>query len=214
MSVRLAYFLKPVTAYEPRYATSWVMRLAAACGATPAALANAPDAALGTRTAASVYGASVNLNALSPALAGCGMWNNSVVTLQRGRLHVVAECLEFDRRKTNPERTRMIVVATEPTGAPSQWRWTYVGVLADRALAQALGAERLVSATIARGRDGALLFIATPQTGAYRNWAARPASCGWSSWPPRPSPSPLSRTMWAASSNSGSGKRDSAQRPS
>jgi hypothetical protein len=164
-SVRLSYFLEPVTAYQPRYATSWMMRVAAADGATPAALAGVEEAKLGTRTTASAYGAHVNLNALAPQLAGCGMWNNPVVAALVGRLYVVAECLEFDGKEVNHERTRMIVLSTAAAGRPPDWRWDYVGVLADHALARELGGERLVSATIARGRDGALLFIATPQAG-------------------------------------------------
>lgn len=165
LSVRLSYFLEPVTAYRPRYASVWVMRVAKALGATPAALAGAEDVVLGVRTTAPAYGGHVDLNALAPALADCAMWNNPATAVQGARVYVIAECLVFRGRRIDQERSRMIVVSAEPRGAPGQWRWRYDGVLADRALAQALGAERFVSAAIMRGRNGDLLFIATPQSG-------------------------------------------------
>jgi hypothetical protein len=165
-SVRLSYFLEPVTAYEPRYVTGWTMRVARATGASPAALAGATETVLGVRTTAAAYGANVDLNALSPHLGDCAMWNNPVIAIEGARLFLVAECLAFNGAELNLDRTRMIVLSTEPSGQPEAWRWRYDGVLADRALAQALGGERLVSATIARGADNSLLFIATPQIGS------------------------------------------------
>jgi hypothetical protein len=161
-SVRLAYFLEPVTAYMPRFASSWVMRVAAARAPTPAALAGAPDAVLGTSTTAAAYAPHVRINALSPTLAGCAFFNNPAIFAQGDRLHVVAECLEYDGSVVSAARSRMVVLRTRPVGAPSAWTWEYVGVLADRALARELGGERLVSATISRAVDGTLLFTATP----------------------------------------------------
>jgi hypothetical protein len=164
-SVRLSYFLEPVTAYRPRYASGWVMRVAKAQGPTPAALANADDVALGVRTTAAAYGGQVDLNGLAPQLADCAMWNNPAIAVEGARVYVIAECLVFRGRRIDQERSRIVVVSAEWQGAPAQWRWRYDGVLADRAVAQALGGERLVSAAITRGRGDQLLFIATPQAG-------------------------------------------------
>ena len=164
-SVRLWYFLEPESAYKPRFGTGWTMRVARADGPSPAALAGADDVVLGVRTTAPGYGASVDLNALAPELSDCAMWNNPIVTAQSGRLYLVAECLVFRGTEVVAERTRMVVLSSEAAGAPKQWKWRYDGVVADRALALALGGERLVSAEIQRGRDGQLLFIVSPQSG-------------------------------------------------
>ena len=172
-SVRLSYFLEPVTAYRPRFATSWTMRVARAVGASPAALAQAPDVALGTGTTANAYGPHVKLTALSSSLAGCGFWNNPAVAALNNRLYVIAECLEFDGTTVNDTRSRIVIFRTDPSGVPSSWAWEYVGVLTDRALAVELGGERLVSANISRARDGALLLIVSPHTGGNQIGASR-----------------------------------------
>jgi hypothetical protein len=165
-SVRLGYFLEPVTAYAPRYATSWVMRVTAARSASPAALGGSAESVIGTATTAAVYAPHVRANQLSLTLATCGFFNNPAVFFEAGRLYLVAECLEFDSGQVSEARSRMVVLRTRPTGAPPTWGWEYVGVLAERALARELGGERLVSATITRAGDGTLLFLATPMAGS------------------------------------------------
>lgn len=165
-SVRLAYFLEARTAYAPRFTSSWVMRVAAARSPTPAGLAGAADAVLGTSTTAAVYGPHVRVNALSPTLAGCTFFNNPAIFAQGDRLYLVPECLEFDGNVVSAARSRMVVLRTRPVGAPSTWVWEYVGVIADQALARELGGERVVSATISRTVNGTLLFMATPLGGS------------------------------------------------
>ena len=165
-SVRLGYFLEPVTAYAPRYATSWVMRVAAARSVSPAALAGAAESVIGTASTAAAYAPHVRANQLSLTLATCGFFNNPAIFAEGGRLYLVAECLEFDSGQISEARSRMVVLRTRPSGAPPTWGWEYVGVLADRALARELGGERLVSATITRAADGTLLFMATPMAGS------------------------------------------------
>lgn len=162
-SVRLSYFQEPVTAYQPRYATGWTMRVASATGDSPVLLAYAPETVLGVRTTAAGYDPDVDLSTLSASLADCAMWNNPVIAFEAARLFLIAECLVFTGTEIDLDRTRMVVLSTDAIGAPETWLWRYDGVLADRALAQAVGAGRLVSATIVRGADNALLFVATPQ---------------------------------------------------
>jgi len=162
-SVRLHYFLEPESAYKPRYATGWTMRVARARGDTPAVLASAEDVMLGVKTTSKAYGAHVDLSSLSPELSDCAMWNNPVVTHQGGRLVLVPECLVFRGQTPVEERTRMVVFSTDAKGAPRSWTWRYDGIIADHALAVELGGDKLVSPEIQRARDGTLLFIASPQ---------------------------------------------------
>lgn len=164
-SVRLHYFLEPESAYNPRYATGWTMRVAGARGDTPAVLASAEDVILGVKTTSEAYGAHVDLSSLSPELSDCAMWNNPIVTHQGGRLVLVPECLVFRGKTPVEERTRMVVFSTEAKGAPKSWTWRYDGIIADHSLAVELGGDKLVSPEIQRARDGSLLFIVSPQKG-------------------------------------------------
>jgi hypothetical protein len=117
-SVRLSYFLEPVTAYEPRYASSWTMRVAAARGDSPAGLARAEEAVLGTGTTHAAYGPHARLTAVDGAVRDCGMWNNPAIVAEAGRLYVIAECLVFEGTRVDERRTRIVVFRTTPDGPP------------------------------------------------------------------------------------------------
>lgn len=162
-SVRLSYFLEPVTAYSPRYASSWTMRVAQ--DSTPAALADSDEAVLGTRTTHAAYGPHVRLTALANELSDCGMWNNPAVAFEGERLYVIAECLAFDGKKVSDTRSRVVVFRTNPNGPPPTWQWEYAGVLADHALARSLGGTRVVSPDISSAADGKLLLVLALRSG-------------------------------------------------
>jgi hypothetical protein len=163
--VRLSYFLEPVTAYAPRYATSWTVRVSAARGDTPQALAGVDEAVLGSATTHATYGPHVRLTSLAPALRDCGIWNNPALALDGNRLYLVLECMAFDGKTASAARSRIVVFRTTPEGSASTWRWEYVGVLADATLARALSAERLVSPNVSYSADGTRLLTVTPQVG-------------------------------------------------
>lgn len=164
-SVRLSYFLEAVSAYSPRYATSWTARIATAVGETPAVLATAPEAVLGVGTTATAYAPTARLNTLSSALATCGFWNNPSITLDGGRLVLLTECMEFDGAQVSEARSRIVVFSTQPTGAPSSWTWRYDGVLTDRAVAVELGASRLVSPDVSVTSTGRRMLLVSLHSG-------------------------------------------------
>lgn len=163
---RLSYFLEPVSAYQPRYASSWTIRVSSALGDSPAVLSGAPEAVLGTATTASVYGATARLTSLSAQLAGCGIWNNPTLALQDGRLFVLTECVEFDGPQVSNTRSRVVVFSTDPSGPPANWVWRYEGAMADRAVATELGAERLVSANVSRTEQGRWMLLLSLHSGS------------------------------------------------
>lgn len=163
---RLSYFLEPVSAYLPRYATSWTIRVGTATGDTPVALAGAVEAVLGVRTTASAYGPTARLDALSPSLAGCAFWNNPSLALEGGRLFVLTECMEFDGSTVSDARSRVVVFSTVPTGPPAGWVWRYDGVLADRAVAEELGGARVVSPDVSGATGGRRMLLLSLHSGA------------------------------------------------
>lgn len=163
---RLAYFLEPVSAYQPRYASSWTIRVSTATGDTPAVLAGAPEAVLGTATTAPAYGATARLSNLSSQLTGCGIWNNPSLALEGARLFVLTECVEFDGQQVSDARSRVVVFSTVPSGSPASWVWRYYGVLADRGTATELGAARLVSANVSRTEQGKWMLLFSLHSGS------------------------------------------------
>jgi hypothetical protein len=163
---RLSYFLEPVSAYQPRYASSWTIRVSTATGDTPAVLAGAPEAVLGTATTATAYGVTARLTNLSSQLAGCGIWNNPSLALDGGRLFVLTECVEFDAQQVSDARSRVVVFSTVPSGSPASWVWRYDGVLADRGTATELGAARLVSANVSRTEQGKWMLMFSLHSGS------------------------------------------------
>lgn len=163
---RLSYFLEPVSAYRPRYASSWTIRVSTATGNSPAVLAGAPEAVLGTATTATAYGVTARLTSLSSQLAGCGIWNNPSLALDGGRLFVLTECVEFDGQQISDARSRVVVFSTVPAGAPANWVWRYDGVLADRGTATELGAARLVSANVSRTERGRWMLMVSLHSGS------------------------------------------------
>lgn len=162
---RLSYFLEPVSAYQPRYASSWTIRVSTATGDSPAVLAGAAEAVLGSATTASAYGVTARLTSLSSQLAGCGIWNNPTLALEGGRLFVLTECVEFDGQQISDARSRVVVFSTVPSGSPASWVWRYDGVLADRGTATELGAVRLVSANVSRTEQGKWMLLLSLHSG-------------------------------------------------
>ena len=56
----------------------------------------------------------------------------------------------------------VVVFATEPTGEVRSWRWRYVGKLAGGAEARELGGVGVTQIDLARGVDGQLLLVTSP----------------------------------------------------
>src|SRR5262249_5155435 len=80
---RLKYFLRPITGYNPKYATSWTVRISSA--ATPAELPGAPSTTLGVTGTAAAYAPAARLDALAGLPpAQCAMLNNPTLFAQGG----------------------------------------------------------------------------------------------------------------------------------
>lgn len=153
----LGYFMRPTGQYTPKYATSYVIRIS---GATSlGGLARAPDAVLGLRSTASVYGADVLLDELAGVgVDDCAMLNEPSLFAVGTTLYLTAQCLAFAGGVEDFTRVTTRLYATTPQGLPHTWAWRHVGVLANHALAVELGAETLVQPFLTRAADGTILF--------------------------------------------------------
>lgn len=130
---------------------------------SPPALSRAPAVSLGASDDPA-WAVDVNLTALDPAVSHCRIWNEPALQFQDGELYLALSCMAFRGKAPDMARNDVVLFATRPQGEVHSWRWRYVGRLAGAAEAAALGGQRLTQIELARGRDGALLAIMTPDT--------------------------------------------------
>lgn len=157
----LRYFLRPLPGYNPKYATSWHVRIGAA--ASPAGLASAPETVLGVSTTAAVYQANVRLDQLAGLpIQHCAMLNNPTLFTRNQTLYLIVECLAFVGTTPDYVNTSMQVFATNPSGAPASWIWRYAGKLADHALAIQLGNDTILQPDVSLAADGTPIALITP----------------------------------------------------
>lgn len=89
-------------------------------------------------------------------------WNEPALYYENGTLYLVMAAFVYAGNTPIIEKQNIYVFSTTPTGAPQSWNWTYNGKLADASIANELGAEKLTQIDLAKGVDGKLLLIATP----------------------------------------------------
>lgn len=161
----LRYFLRPITGYNPKYATSWHVRVGAA--ATPAGLGTAQaaqdEAVLGVTNTHAAYGVDVRLDQLAGIpVAQCAMLNNPTLYAQGTTLYLIVECLAFVGQTPDYTNTTTQVFATTPSGTPSTWTWRHAGELADDSIATELGNDTIRQPDVSRAADGSLVVLLTP----------------------------------------------------
>lgn len=130
--------------------------------ATPQALSDAPHAVLGSDLTAAGWGVTQNLQSLSPDLKAVTFWNEPALYYEGGRLYLVTVGFAYDRQGAVMSKNGVFVFSTDPAEAPNAWQWTYNGQLAGPKEASEMGGERLTQTDIARGVDGKLLLVASP----------------------------------------------------
>lgn len=159
---RLQYFLPDEGGFKKRPVSSFRILLGAA--RAPAALSDAPVARLGSMRTDDRWGVDVNLASLSPLTRHCMLWNEPALYHDGGELYLALSCMAFRGSSPDMEKNDLVVFATRATGTPAQWRWRFAGTLAGAREARELGGERLTQVDLAKGRDGTLLGVVTPDT--------------------------------------------------
>ena len=157
---RQRYFQQALTGYNPKYSTSWIMRIAAA--SSPDKLTEAPDTVLGVSTAAPVYSVDVYIDQLAGLpIQRCAMLNNPALFTSGSTLYLVLECLAFIGQTQDFPNNTVQIFATEPQGTPSSWQWRYVGKIADYSIGQELGSPSVKQPNLSLSSDGKPLLLLT-----------------------------------------------------
>lgn len=159
----LRYFLRPMTGYNPKYGTSWHVRIGAA--STPQGLtAAAPnETVLGVTGTHAAYSPNVRLDQLAgKPVQHCAMVNNPALFAQDQTLYLIVECLAFVGTTPDYVNTTTQVFATNPSGAPQTWTWRHAGQLGDHALATELGNDTILQPDVSLAADGTPVWLVTP----------------------------------------------------
>lgn len=157
----LRYFLRPLTGYNPKYATSWRVLIGAA--ASPEGLATAIETVLGVTNTAAAYAPNVRLDQLAGLpVQHCAMLNNPTLFTRNQTLYLIVECLAFVGTTPDYANTSMQVFATDPSGPPASWTWRHAGKLADHALATELGNDTILQPDVSLAADGTPIALITP----------------------------------------------------
>jgi len=159
---RLQYFLPDEGGFKKRPVSSF--RILVNAAKSPAALSDGPVARLGSMKSDDRWGVDVNLASLAPQTQHCMLWNEPALYHDGNELYLALSCMAFRGKSPDMEKNDLVVFATRASGAPSQWRWRFAGKLAGASEATELGGERLTQVDLAKGRDGKLLAVVTPDT--------------------------------------------------
>jgi hypothetical protein len=159
--VRLNYFIPTEGGAARKALDSFVIRISEA--ASPEALSDAPSGLLGARLSSRAWKVDQDLSKLDPDLADADFWNEPALCYQDGRLYLALVAFSYGRDKRPVmARNNIQLFSTKPEGPPASWRWEYSGRLAGAEEAAELGGQRLSQCELARGEDGRLLLLATP----------------------------------------------------
>jgi hypothetical protein len=160
--VRLSYFVPSVGNYKNRRANSFRLEISQA--ASPQALSSAPAATLGDLFTSAKWGVDTRLSSLSPDVSNCGIAAESALYYQNNTLYLTVECQVFSGNQGVINNDSIVVFATQPSGDVHTWKWRYAGRLAGSKEAKALSKVNFTQVEIAKGSDGHLLAIFTPDS--------------------------------------------------
>jgi len=159
--VRLDYFLGRDGSYRARNPRSFCLRLMTA--ASPAALARAEPVTFGTAENAPECHVDADLRALARDLPAHFIPNEPALFFDDGRLYLAFVARPLAGSTPAFPESRIVVLSTQPRGDVGAWKWRYQGTLAAHREATELGGEALTQIELARGRDGQLLALLTPE---------------------------------------------------
>ncbi len=160
-AARQDYFLPDPGAYKSRPPGSFRIRMMQA--ATPQELSDAPAATLGGEVTESGWGVDVNLSALSPS-PDKHIWTEPALYFEGDTLYLTLQRLCYKGASPDWSAIETVVFATKPVGDVRHWAWHAVGQLAGASEAKELGGDGLTQVEIAKGTDGQLLALLTPET--------------------------------------------------
>jgi hypothetical protein len=168
IGARAEYFLPMPGGFQKRDPDS--IRLLISKAPSLPELRSGPFVTIGTDHTSKAWGIDMNLSALSPELKKCYIWNEPALTYDNGTLYMALECLQRSGTKLGGS---IVVFSTKPLGDVKSWKWQYNGELAGSNEGNELGGEGVTQVELAKGVDGKLLAILSPEENQTNHMGCR-----------------------------------------
>lgn len=161
LAARLNYFIPTEGGFSARPNNSFFISILKAD--SPENLTNGEMGTIGGPLTHS--GWNVNQTLIPPDLnSDAFFWNEPALYFDEisNKLYLLMVAFVYNGPTPVMNKNNTYVYATTPSGNPSIWNWEYKGILANSSVANELGAERISQVDIAKGKDGELLLILSP----------------------------------------------------
>lgn len=91
-------------------------------------------------------------------------WNEPALYYDpsNGKLYLIMVAFVYKDGIPVMSKNNVYVYSTTPNGNPDSWSWQLNGILVNASIANELGGERLSQIDVAKGTDGKLLLVCTP----------------------------------------------------
>ena len=168
LAVRLNYFVPTTGGFAARPNNSFYISIVKAN--SPENLDNGQIGTIGGNLTHAAW----NVNStLIPAdlTADYFFWNEPALYYDpaNGKLYLIMVAFVYNGTAPVMSKNNVYVYSTTPTGHPNSWAWQLNGTLINSSIANELGAERVSQVDIARGTDGKLVLVCSPDD--YNNAA-------------------------------------------
>ncbi len=161
LAARLNYFIPTGGGFKERPNNSFYISIVKAD--SPENLTNGEIGTIGGSFTHSSW--NVNQRLVPPDLnSEVFFWNEPALYFDEtnNKLYLIMVAFVYSGSTPVMSKNSTYVYATTPSGSPSTWNWEHRGILANSIDASELGGERISQTDIAKGKDGKLLLILTP----------------------------------------------------
>jgi hypothetical protein len=161
LAVRLNYFVPTVGGFAARPNNSFYISIVKST--SPDNLDNGQVGTIGGNLTHSAW--NVNATLIPPDLTSdYFFWNEPALYYDagNGKLYLIMVAFVYNGGTPVMSKNNVYVYSTTPTGNPNSWTWQLKGTLINTATANELGGERLSQVDIAKGTDGKLLMVCSP----------------------------------------------------
>lgn len=163
-AARLNYFLPEDGGFKERPSHSFYISLLEADSI--AGLTNADPVTLGGAITREAWGVDIDLSQIDKELSDCMWWNEPALYSEDDTLYLGLRCMRFSGEgpfaRPNVAQSNIVVFKAAINGNIENFEWEFAGTLASNREAKQLGGFGLSQIDFAKGQNGEILLITSP----------------------------------------------------